>query len=172
MSLVFYFIYWIVKALYLALKNLLLCGSRAKNKNPLPLVCLPCEMLSEIVCHAPVAQTATEEIDYRGKDWMQAQSYRVGTGNGYYPSNSYRAPTKQPLKISSKLVHLIKRYSWFSKTQTDRHTDGQTPTNHPSTMVHPDFQGHFFQTGCGFHWQNFGVFLTAVDSSNKKFNYL
>ena len=52
-----------------------------------------------------------EEIDYREKDWVQAQSYKVGTGHEYYPPNSYQAPTKQTLKISSKSVHPFKRYS-------------------------------------------------------------
>ena len=55
-----------------------------------------------------------EEIDYREKDWIQAQSYRVGTGPGYYPANSYQAPTKQPLKILSKLVNLFKSYDPIS----------------------------------------------------------
>ena len=87
------------------------CGSRAKIKNLLTLVCLPHQLLSEIVCHDPVAPTTTEEIDYRKKDWMQAQSYRVGTGHEYYPPNSYRAPTKQAQINSSKLVHPFKSHS-------------------------------------------------------------
>ena len=59
------------------------CGSRAKIENPLTRVCMPCQILSKIVCHDLVAPMAMEEIDYKEKDCMQAQSYRVGTGHGY-----------------------------------------------------------------------------------------
>ena len=56
-----------------------------------------------MVCPYPVAPMAKEEKDSREKDWIQAKSLQV-----LYPLNSYRSPTKQPLKISSKLAHPLK----------------------------------------------------------------
>ena len=72
------------------------CESRAKIKNPLTLVCLPCQKLSKIVCNDPVAPKAMEEIDYREKDWVQAQSYKVGTGHEYYPPIATRHQSNKP----------------------------------------------------------------------------
>ena len=39
-------------------------------------------MLSQMVCHDPVAPIAMEEIDSREKDWIQAKSLMAGTGQG------------------------------------------------------------------------------------------
>ena len=115
------------------------CGSKVKIKNPLTLVCLPRQMLSEIVCHDPVAPMAKEE-----KDWMQARSYMVETGHGYYPPNCNWAPTKQAMKISSKLVHSFKILLMILKntdTQMDRHTN-ESPNYH--IWVNGEFFALFF----------------------------
>ena len=50
------------------------CGYRSEIKNPLSHYGLSHQMLSKMVGHDPVPPTTMDEIDYREKDCMQAQS--------------------------------------------------------------------------------------------------
>ena len=94
---------------------------KTQNQKTAQTFCLPCQMLSKMVWHEPMA---TEEKDSREKDCMQAQSYRVGIGHRYYPPNSFGHPPNSPWKFFPNCsIHL-----------KDTQSGTQTQINHSSTI--------------------------------------